>query len=371
MKFPKSALILGGLAAAGAAQAQSSVTLYGTFDQYLSYLRSSSGAHVFALEDGSNLRSRLGLRGQEDLGGGLQAKFQLEMGIAGNTGAPADATRAFDRQTWVGFASSSLGEVRVGRQNSIAFYRGDYIDFTSRTLGSVVNAFGVPSRYDRDFAYISPRWGGLLLEAHYALANSTVGVSEQAVRQLGADYLAGPFRVGYAGLAGRPPRAGAVQQQARYDNLYANYDYGAGKVYAVYIRSNNNTTTGTLANGGTVLGNVGALVTGTNTEAPRFYRIAQLSADYRVSPQLRVGALYGKIRDTSGNGKNASGYAVGSYYDLSKRTTLIALLHDLKNESAAGFRPSGSAGLTANFTAPADVNGQSIRGIALGVIHRF
>jgi len=353
-----------------AANAQSSVTLYGTVDQYLSRLKSSSGTTITSLEDGTTLRSRLGLRGEEDLGGGYKAKFQLEMGLYADSGSQADTTRAFDRQAWVGVAAP-YGELRFGRQNGIIFYRGDYIDFTSRTLGSVVNAFGTPSRYDNDLSYISPRLGGFLFEAHYALGESTAGASSQAVYQLGLDYLNGPFRVGYAGITGKAPDGAAVAQSMRYDNLYANYDYGNGKVYAVYIRSNNNAASGTLNNGGSILGNVGGVVAGTNAEATRFYRITQISGDYNVTPVLRVGALYGQIKDTSGNGKNANGFGIGAYYSLSKRTTLVALVHSLRNDPNAGFRPSGSAAVRANFTAAADVNGKTINGLALGVVHRF
>ena len=60
------------------------------------------------------------------------------------TGAQADATRLFDRQLWAGLASP-IGEFRVGRQNTAVFYKGSYIDNTTRTLGSVINAFEVPT----------------------------------------------------------------------------------------------------------------------------------------------------------------------------------------------------------------------------------
>ena len=362
------ATALGTLACA--ATAQSSVTVYGSIDQYYSKLSSGSGASVTALEDGTTLRSRLGFRGEEDLGSGYKAKFQLEQGISADSGATADATRAFDRQSWVGFVTP-YGDFRMGRQNSAIFYRGDYIDFSSRTLGSVVNAFGTPSRYDNDFSFISTRFNGLMFEAHYALAETTSGTSNQAVYQTAIDYLNGPVRVGYAGIAGKAPAGAAVSQDMKYDNYYFNYDYGVGKFYAVYIRSNNNVTSGVLNNGGTLLGNVGGVVAGTVAEASHFYNISQISADYKVSPALRVGALYGKIHDTSVGNKNATGYSVGAYYDLSKRTTLVGLVHSLKNDPAAGFRPSGSAGIRTNFTAAADVNGQTIKGMAFGVIHRF
>src|SRR5215469_8041204 len=106
--------------------AQSSVTVYGTIDQYLNYMSSSSGAKIKSLNDGQFLRSRLGVRGTEDLGGGLAAKFQLEGGLGTDTGTQADTTRFWDRQSWVGLAGG-FGEVRFGRQNGVAFYRGDYI----------------------------------------------------------------------------------------------------------------------------------------------------------------------------------------------------------------------------------------------------
>src|SRR4051812_49906270 len=98
--------IAAGLAvAACAAQAQSSVAMYGSVDQYISYLRSSSGTSVVGLEDGPTLRSRFGFRGEEDLGGGIKAKFQLEAGVNADSGIAADATRGLDRQTWVGLAT--------------------------------------------------------------------------------------------------------------------------------------------------------------------------------------------------------------------------------------------------------------------------
>lgn len=370
MTLKKIGLAAGFGVLACAAQAQSSVTLYGSLDQYVSRLSSSSGASLTSLEDGTSIRSRFGFRGEEDLSGGYKAKFQLEGGFAADTGASADTARLFDRQAWVGFATP-YGEVRLGRQNGVVFSAGNYIDFTSRTLGSVVNAFGTPSRYDNTLSYTSPRVSGLQVQLQYSMAETTSGASRQAVIQQGVDYVNGPFRVGYAGISAKPPAGAVVSKAMRYDNLYANYDYGPGKLYATYVRSNNNSAAGVLNNGGSILGNVGGVVSGTNAEATRFYNITQVSADYKVSPALRVGALYGRIKDDSGNGKNATGYGVGAYYDLSKRTTLVALAHSLSNDPNAGFRPSGSAGLRSTFTTAADVNGKTIRGLALGVVHRF
>ncbi|WP_092948414.1 porin [Roseateles sp. YR242] len=357
------------LGAATAVQAQSTVTIYGSLDQYLNYMRSSSGARIKSLNDGEFLRSRFGVRGTEDLGDGLSAKFQLEGGLGADTGTLADTSRFFDRQTWVGLAGK-FGEVRIGRQNSAVFYRGDYIDYNARTLGSVVNTFGVPSRFDNDVAYISPRVAGFLFEAHYALGESGK-VSSQAVYQAGLEYLNGPFRVGYAGLRANPPATAPIRTKVKYDNFYGNYDYGAGKVYLVYIRSNNSAATAVSNNAGTVLGNTGVLMTGTVADVNRYYDIWQISADYNVTPQLRVGALWGSIKDTGHDSHGMTGAAVGGYYSLSKRTTLIAAWEMLDNEANGGFRPAGSAGVSPNFATPFDVNGRRISGVQLGILHRF
>ncbi|HEY1231219.1 MAG TPA: porin, partial [Ramlibacter sp.] len=95
-----------------------------------------------------------------------------------------------------------------------------------------------------------------------------------------------------------------------------------------------------------------------------------VSADYRVTPALRVGALYGAMHDTSGGDAGAHGANVGAYYTLSKRTTLYSFLSWLKNETNAGFRFSSSAGPSANLAGDA-INGRALTGLQLGILHRF
>jgi predicted porin len=375
----------------GAFAQSTSVTLYGDVDMYLNYMKSNSGTAtntIKSVSDGAALRSRIGFKGYEELSPDLGVKFQLESGLSADTGAQADTTgRFFDRQAWVGLSSKTYGEFRAGRQNGIVFGRGDYIDFGSRTLGSMVNNFGTPSRYDNDLSWQSPRWAGVMLEGHYALAETTAGGTKQAIYQLGADYLNGPFRVGYADITGKAPTTDTVsvtsgstttvyttvKKNITYRNLYANYDYGQGKIYAVFIRSNNSTASGSGAtkinNGAAIMSNVGGLVVGNNADAGRYYNIWQLSADYNVTPQLRVGALWGQIN--GGDHAGAKGGAIGAYYALSKRTTLLALVDTVANETNGGFRPAGSAGVSPNFTNAADVNGKRINGVQTGIIHRF
>lgn len=378
----RQSLALAGLGCfAAAASAQSSVTIYGSIDQYLNYMKSSSGTSIRSLEDGALLRSRIGFRGVEDLGGGYAAKFNLENGFNADNGVQADTSRLFDRQAWVGL-SSPIGELRFGRQNGSVFRQGGYIDFTTRTLGSMVNNFGVPSRFDNDISYTTPKlFGGLIVDIHYALSEQspTAGGNRQAVFQTGADYTFGPFAVGAATVRAKPAKTATISKSVFYDHAFFNWDYGQGKVYLTYVRSNNSTSSGTGAtlinNGGTLLNNVGnSFVAGTDANVNRTYHIWQVSADYRVTPQLRVGGLVGRINDRT-TSNDAVGGALGAYYDLSKRTTLLALWDTLRNKgdqaTGAGFRPSGSGGLKTTFTTANDVNGRRINGLQLGVVHRF
>jgi predicted porin len=355
---------------AGAAFADGSVALYGDIDQALNYMKSSSGATVKSLQDGPYMRSRIGLRGVEDLGGGLSAKFQLESGLSSDTGASADSSRFFDRQAWLGLQAKDWGEVRLGRQNSAAFVRGGNVDFTARTLGAIVNNFGVPARYDNDVSWISPKVGDFGAEIHYALGESTSGVKSQGIYQLALDYEHGPLKMNYAGLRAKPAEGAAYSDMVRYDNVNANWDWGGGKVYVAWVHSNNITSSTSGATAGSLLGPTGTLLTGTSADVKNFYTIWQVSADYRVTPALRVGALYGKILGSSNAERGAEGGAVGAYYDLSKRTMLYGLLESMSNEKNAGFRPAGSAAVSPNFSG-SDVNGQRISGLQLGIVHRF
>ena len=388
------------LAACSAAHSQSNVTLYGDLDQYLGYIHSNSGKSITGLNDGTMLRSRWGFKGVEDLGNGLQAKFQLESGINADTGTLGDASsatssgRLFDRQAWVGLAGA-FGEFRVGRQNTEIQQIGDYIDYTGRTtFGSVVNNVPVPSRYDNDISFKMNRTNGFQGAVHYALAEQAGGgIQRSAIYQLSLDYNNGPYRVGYVGLAAKPLPAVATNtnphfdNKAQFHNIYADYDYGQGKVYLAYVRTN--LITSSTANGATaaqILSNTGSynttagaattgnLFSGYNADILRFMNVYQISADYRISSKLRVGALYGQVVDknhaSTANHAGAKGGNIGAIYDLSKRTTLYTFASYLKNDVDAGYRFGGSGAVSANLTAP-DVNNHTLTGLQAGIIHRF
>lgn len=351
------------------------LVIYGNFDEYLGYIHSNSGAHITGLNDGAILRSRLGARGTEALGAGYEIKFNLELGHNADNGTQADTSRLFDRQAWVG-VNTPAGEFRAGRQNTEIFLIGGAIDYTERTtFGSILNTFGVPSRYDNDLSWKSPRWSGLQLVLHYALPeNGGATQGRHALIQAAADYQAGPWRFGYAGLRARPNSVtAAVGEDILYHNGYANYQYGKGTLYLALLRSNNVTGSVNGNNTASIVSNVGSPSNdfpGTDVNAGRYYNIWQASADYRLTAHCKVGALYGVMHDTTGGDAGARGGNVGAYYELSKRTTLYSFASYLRNQHNGGFRFLSSAAPSANL-AGADVNGRTLTGVQLGILHRF
>jgi len=126
----KSLIALAVLAASGAAMAQSSVTLYGVADAFVGSKDYNTVTAVSAtgvvttaktrqtVIDTNGLNSsRWGLKGSEDLGGGLKALFVLESGLNIDTGAATGGTTLFNRQAFVGL-NSGFGTVALGRQYS-------------------------------------------------------------------------------------------------------------------------------------------------------------------------------------------------------------------------------------------------------------
>ena len=357
--------------------------VYGAIDEYGNHMRSSSGARINALQDGAILRSRLGFTGTKDFGSGYGAAFTLETGFNATNGAQADqpnanttglttSGRLFDRQAWAGLTSTNYGELRVGRQNTDIQATGNYIDYTERNLGSVVNSFGVPSRYDGDIAYLSPRIAGVQVVAHYAVGGGgqqNTSTFNQGVFQLRADYVTGPIRVAYSGLVAKAPNGAVHGNEVFYHSVYANYDYGLGTIYAVYVHSNNGG--GALNNtGGSEIGNIPTVVSGTNATVGTAYDIYQVSADYRMTSTLRLGGLYGKIKDTVNSSGSASGWSVGAFWQAFSNVTLYSLLDQMDNNSTGAFGLAGSAGLTKNFSG-ANLVGQKITGVQVGGLLRF
>lgn len=159
-------------AAACPAIAQSNVTVYGLIDSGVEYLTNANNAGDSLTRmpnvTGGLMPSRWGMRGTEDLGGGLRVSFVLEGGFAPDMGTAGQGGRLLGRQAWVGL-NGSWGTLSVGRTYSMIFYSLLGAD----VMGAAIYAAGsmddyLPNaRHDNSVSYMG-KFGGLTVGATYS-----------------------------------------------------------------------------------------------------------------------------------------------------------------------------------------------------------
>ena len=142
----KSLIALAVMAFAGAASAQSSVTLFGILDTAITHGSASDGGNSWTGMTSSGYNSsRLGFRGTEDLGGGMSASFWLEgqLDTDDGTGRAAGNGLDFQRRSTVSLAGN-WGEVRLGRDYTPSFWNYTVFDpFGTNGVGTNVMLTGV------------------------------------------------------------------------------------------------------------------------------------------------------------------------------------------------------------------------------------
>src|SRR5476651_894527 len=171
----KSLLALAVLTAVtGAAYAQSSVTLYGKVDLGLVLDSGNNAGKSIRISSGVTGGSRIGFKGVEDLGGGMQATFQLETGYCADSAAGAanfctGGNNFMGRQAH-GDLTGAFGALSAGRQYSIGFNNLSTIDpfgtgFAGQ-INNIVDASGI--RLNNSVTYATPNMGGITASAEIA-----------------------------------------------------------------------------------------------------------------------------------------------------------------------------------------------------------
>ena len=336
----KSPLVLSVLAlAAGAAQAQSSVTLYGVADAAVERIKGATSKT--RMVSGQQQGSRWGLRGSEDLGGGLKAVFQIEGGLNITTGASAQGGRAFGRQSYVGLAGG-WGALRLGRQYSPMDDIAGVVGTKSYDVLSVVPVIGNGdyNRVNDAITYLSPNWGGTSLQMQYSFGENRDGgdASKDFGKQfsLHALHNSGPLTAGIGVMrvldgdgteAGRQPINAVL--------LVGAYDFGAFKLSAYLDREDKGAEDLTVAG----------------------LSVARKFGETTVS----VGVA--QARNVTGSATAADDDAtlvtLQASHNLSKRTAIYSHLTAVSNGQDAAL----------GFNSPA--KGGSSNGIQFGIRHRF
>lgn len=222
-----------------AAQAQSSVTLYGVVDANVEYANNLPGAtgkdsaSRLSLRSGGMSTSRWGIRGVEELGGGVKAVFALENGFNVDTGSQSDSSRLFDRQAFVGL-SSQYGTLTFGRQYTTMFsIMGNYVPQAYAPQYEPISTV-VTARNDNAVKYVG-KFGVVGLGAHYSFGERPGAFSSGAGWGLGATYAPGDFSIS-AAYDQLNPQAGTGSGSGRtqYAGIGANYVAGPATLFAAY-----------------------------------------------------------------------------------------------------------------------------------------
>jgi predicted porin len=388
-----STLSLALLGAAGAAHAQSSVTLYGLIDESIQYVHNANRANdnLWQMYAGNIQGDRFGLKGTEDLGGGLKAIFQLENGFDVNSGKLGQGSRLFGRQAYVGLTHDAYGTLTLGRQydplvDMVQPLTADnYFGSTFTTPGDVDNNDN-SSRTNNAVKYVSPVFSGFQFEGMYALGGVAGATGSGQTWSGAATYGFGPFSVA----------AGYI----RMDNGSTLASRGITPSTPAGVWGSGATSDGTLdsqINGGyssaksiSITSAAGQYVTGPFTFNIRYsfaqykpdgfsafreqekYHVAGAYAGYQITPAMLVGLGYTYTHGAGDTSANYHQVSLGGDYALSKRTDLYLL--------GAYQHASGTQRVNATTTQEAgasigsygnNAGDKSQEIVSLGIRHKF
>jgi predicted porin len=337
------------LVAPAALAQQSSVTLYGLVDtgiEYVSHAGANGSGSVYRVSPGNVTGSRWGLRGKEDLGGGLNAVFVLESGFNSDTGVSGQGGRLFGRQAYVGI-EGRFGLISFGRQINTfydLFVPFDPVRYTSYSLLSQDSQFA--NRADNAIKYTG-NFGNLTLTALYSAgydATTTNGGEVPGAPRVGQEISAGAtYTIGQIGMV-------------------AAYDQRRGTSLATQDIIERRYATGLVWNSGPYTVTAGyRYQQGALTQPSLHANLYWLGGSYAITPVLTLRA--GVYRSTVRNSPNgATSYAVSTLYSLSKRTDLYV------NASYMNNKGTSTLGVVNATTA---APGVSQTGVVAGIKHIF
>lgn len=244
-----------------AAMAQTNVTVYGVADGNYTFANDSpvrGSKSLSAVQSGGQSGSRVGFKGSETLGDGLEAKFRLEAGLSLDTGLSTQ-TGTFGRWSTVGLASKNWGEIEIGRRDTFHDQLVGGASANGRTTVAQVSPVYIDqARIGNFVAYLSPTWNGLQLKAGFstagndtaaqeveptritAAAQNTAANTNNRLWTVAAHYVNGPALLGASYERNKLQNRSAVAGiDGTYDagniwNIAGAYDFGVVRLDAAY-----------------------------------------------------------------------------------------------------------------------------------------
>lgn len=306
--------VAGAALLAGGASAQSSVSIYGLVDQAVGKNIGSTAKGVF-----DSTGSRIGFKGEEDLGGGLKASFLAEMRFSPDTGM--SSTPFFKGGSWVALGSNDWGKLTLGRQWSQAFLKSQYASdpFGMSTVagvnfgtvgcggsGGCVGAFWVDNAITYEHAI-----GGFSFGVQTAEKPAFAGA--QRPFNFGVAWSGGPLYLGFGHESHESVfSALGAGGDAEWNHATANYDFGVAKLITGYGwgHDNNNDRRRNTVVGLTVPVGAGRIIGQMNRHQQAGVTVvSQVAAGYQYSLSKRTTLFATVTRDSKAASK--SGYDLG------------------------------------------------------------
>lgn len=349
------------------------VTLYGTVDGGIALLNGGAGTSTIkAVTSGVSSASRWGVRGSEDLGGGMKAIFQLEAGLDLDTGAaksysgnPGTATptapnglagTGFNRRSYVGL-EGAYGRLALGRDYTPGYFAAMGSDIFRLSmfgnLQQIVQPAGGSERFARvsnALFYTSPRLGGFVGRAAYSLGSESAGGANALPK--GANTFIG---------IGSEYAVGGLTLNASYQEL--KFPVVASSAFTGQNAKRKDVLVG------------GKYSFGDFAVTAGYWRIGfpQNASDAWLGASMKVGAgtvlaQVQRLRQDNLTGAERQGIVFGLAYSylLSKRTSLYASYGRVSNNSTGVFAITSS-----DVSAAAAASGADPSALAFGIRHSF
>ncbi|SMG34143.1 Outer membrane protein (porin) [Paraburkholderia susongensis] len=302
---------------------------------------------------GSDLGSRWGLKGDEDLGNGVHAVFQVENGFSSATGALQQGGLLFGRQAYVGL-TSGYGNVTMGRQynpENRIFWTIDA--FTLGMAGGLSQPIAANQaraqlgRANNSVEYVSPDYAGLRVRLMYGFSDTGVAGNlkggsisyDRYNLKLGAGYVIGENAYGTGN--------------------YASFTAGGNyKIYSFTVFSGFHRDWNSWAN------------SETKFLGTQIYDMVPIGVTWNATPALTLIAQYAHIFDrtrSSAASQSSSLYAIGLTYSLSKSTFLYSDYGQIENRNGSQWSLGG--GLYSG--APVGPGNPTARTFQVGISHLF
>jgi predicted porin len=347
--------------AASAANAQSNVQVYGIVDSGVAYLTNVNAAGDSMVKMPSltsSFPSRVGFRGTEDLGNGLQAFFVLENGLAMDTGTQQQGGRLFGRQANVGL-KGAWGSITLGRQLNMTYISALKTDVLGPHLFAIgsIDPYLPNARSDNAIGYMG-NFSGFVVGATWSFGRDASAAGGPAATNCAGE-AAGNAKAcrQYTALLGYETKEWGLNTS--YDRMYGNTGAAGG------LTSSNNTDVRTTVNGYFMIGptKIGGGVVDRDTKAATgrvesdlyYLGVSHPIGQYTIDAQVAR-------RDTKNSSSDVNMLVARLTYSLSKRTAVYTAAGRMANKGAS------AVALDAGGTVGAGL-GQN--GLMAGLRHTF